>query len=78
MCVSVMARSAIRLHSGIIPDHGLFAREPNVEEVDSESTSELIAEGQPFETGIIESVEKWPDPDVAQTKTSSRPLFSDE
>jgi hypothetical protein len=50
----------------------------NVEEVDSESTSELIAEGQPFEAGIIEGVENAPGPDVAQTKTSSRPLFSDE
>jgi hypothetical protein len=43
-----------------------------VEEADSEVISELIAEGQTFEAGIIEGVQNAPDPDVAQTKTSSR------
>jgi hypothetical protein len=33
----------------------------NVEEADSESVSELIAEGQPFEAGTIEGVENAPD-----------------
>jgi len=44
----------------------------NVEEADSESASEFIAEGQPFVAGIIEGVEHASDPDGAQTKTSSR------
>jgi hypothetical protein len=47
----------------------------NVEEADSEGVSELIAEGQTLEAGIIEGVENAPDPDVVQTKTSSRRSF---
>ena len=45
----------------------------NVEEADSESVSELIAEGQSFEAGIIEGVENAPDPDVAEVKTKEFP-----
>jgi len=44
-----------------------------VEEADSESISELIAEGQPFEAGIIEGIENAPDPDVAEVKTKEFP-----
>ncbi len=44
-----------------------------LEEADSESISELIAEGQPFEAGIIEGIQNAPDPDVAEVKTKQFP-----
>jgi hypothetical protein len=44
-----------------------------VEEADSESISELMAEGQPFEAGIIEGIQNAPDPDVAEVKTKEFP-----
>jgi hypothetical protein len=44
-----------------------------VEEVDSESIAELVAEGQSFEAGILDGVENAPDPDVAEVKTKEFP-----
>ena len=44
-----------------------------MKKADSESVSELIAEGRTFEAGIIEGVENAPDPDVAVVKTKEFP-----
>jgi hypothetical protein len=44
-----------------------------VEEVDSESIAELVAEGQSFEAGALDGVENAPDPDVAEVKTREFP-----
>jgi hypothetical protein len=44
-----------------------------VEEVDSESIAELVAEGQSFEAGSLDGVENAPDPDVAEVKTRQFP-----
>jgi hypothetical protein len=44
-----------------------------VEEVDSESIAELVAEGQSFEAGTLDGVENAPDPDVAEVKTREFP-----
>ena len=44
-----------------------------VEEVDSESIAELVAEGQSFEAGVLDGVENAPDPDVAEVKTREFP-----
>src|SRR5260370_12743917 len=44
-----------------------------LEEVDSESIAELVAEGQSFEAGALDGVEDAPDPDVAEVKTREFP-----
>jgi hypothetical protein len=44
-----------------------------VEEADSESVRELDEEGQYFEAGIVDGVEKAPDPDVAEVRTREVP-----
>ena len=44
-----------------------------LEEVDSESIAELVAEGQSFEAGALDGVENAPDPDVAEVKTREFP-----
>jgi hypothetical protein len=46
---------------------------PNLEEADSESIAELVAEGQSFEAGVLEGVENAPEPDVAEVRTKQFP-----
>jgi hypothetical protein len=50
-----------------------YRQSKNVEEVDSESIAELVAEGQSFEAGVLDGVENAPDPDVAEVKTREFP-----
>jgi len=45
----------------------------NLEEADSESIAELVAEGQSFEAGVLEGVENAPEPDVAEVRTKEFP-----
>lgn len=45
----------------------------SVEDVDSESVSELVEEGQAFEAGIVEGVEDAPDADEGDIKTGEVP-----
>jgi hypothetical protein len=44
-----------------------------VEEIDSESIAELVAEGQSFEAAALDGVENALDPDVAEVKTREFP-----
>lgn len=44
-----------------------------MEDVDSESVSELVEEGQAFEAGIVEGVEDAPDADEGDIKTGEVP-----
>lgn len=39
------------------------------EDVDMESVTELVEEGQPFEAAAVEGVENAPEPDVAEVRT---------
>jgi hypothetical protein len=45
----------------------------SVEDVDSESVSELIEEGQAFEAGIVDGVENAPDADEGEVTTEEVP-----
>lgn len=45
----------------------------NREDVDSESVSELVEEGQAFEAGVVEGVEDAPDADEGDIKTTEVP-----
>ncbi|MGH9736860.1 MAG: hypothetical protein ACRD8A_19995 [Candidatus Acidiferrales bacterium] len=45
----------------------------NVEDVDSESVSELVEEGQAFEAGIVDGVENAPDADDRGVRTREVP-----
>ena len=46
---------------------------PDLAETDSESVSELAAEGQAFEAAVISGVENAPDADVAEVTTKEVP-----
>jgi len=44
-----------------------------VEDVDSESVSELVEEGQAFEAGVVDGVENAPDADEGEVRTREVP-----
>ena len=48
---------------------GDFGGASVVESADSESTDELLEEGQTFEAGIVSGVENAPDPDEGEVRT---------
>lgn len=52
---------------------GDFGGASVVENVDSESTDELLEEGQTFEAGIVSGVENAPDPDQGEVRTHEVP-----
>jgi hypothetical protein len=66
-----------RIHQGVALRSGGQSGDiqglSNVEDVDSESVSELVEEGQAFEAGIIEGVEDAPDADEGNVKTDEVP-----
>jgi hypothetical protein len=43
------------------------------ESADSESVTELVEEGQPFEASVVDSVENAPDPDEREVETLETP-----
>ena len=66
-----------RIHQGVALKSGGQSGDiqglSNVEDVDSESVSELVEEGQAFEAGIVEGVEDAPDADEGDIKTEEVP-----
>lgn len=66
-----------RIHQGVALGSGGQSGDiqglSSVEDVDSESVSELVEEGQAFEAGIVEGVEDAPDADEGDIKTGEVP-----
>lgn len=66
-----------RIHQGVALESGGQSGDiqglSNVEDVDSESVSELVEEGQAFEAGIVAVVENAPDADQGGVRTEEVP-----
>lgn len=65
-----------RIHQGVALSGGQsgdIQGLSNREDVDSESVSELVEEGQAFEAGVVEGVEDAPDADEGDIKTTEVP-----
>ena len=66
-----------RIHQGVALESGGQSGDiqglSNVEDVDSESVSELVEEGQAFEAGIVAGVENAPDADQGGVRTEEVP-----
>lgn len=66
-----------RIHQGVALGKGGQSGDiqglSNIEDVDSESVSELVEEGQAFEAGIVDGVENAPDADEGEIKTEEVP-----
>ncbi|HEX5424719.1 MAG TPA: hypothetical protein VFW94_14315 [Candidatus Acidoferrales bacterium] len=66
-----------RIHQGVALESGGQSGDiqglSSVEDVDSESVSELIEEGQAFEAGIVDGVENAPDADEGGVRTEEVP-----
>lgn len=66
-----------RIHQGVALEKGGQSGDiqglSNREDVDSESVSELVEEGQAFEAGIVDGVENAPDADEGEIRTEEVP-----
>lgn len=66
-----------RIHQGVALESGGQSGDiqglSSVEDVDSESVSELVEEGQAFEAGIVDGVENAPDADEGGIRTEEVP-----
>ena len=66
-----------RIHQGVALERGGQSGDiqglSNVEDVDSESVSELVEEGQAFEAGVVDGVENAPDADAGEVTTDEVP-----
>lgn len=69
--------SSARIHQGVAlgkaGQSGDVQGLSGVEDVDSESVSELVEEGQAFEAGIVDGVENAPDADEGEITTREVP-----
>ncbi len=69
--------SSARIHQGVAlgeaGQSGDVQGLSGVEDVDSESVSELVEEGQAFEAGIVDGVENAPDADEGGIRTREVP-----
>ncbi len=66
-----------RIHQGVALESGGQSGDiqglSKVEDVDSESVTELAEEGQAFEAGIVDAVENVPNPDEGPLRTEEVP-----
>ncbi len=69
--------SRARIHQGVGLERGGQSGDiqglSNAEDVDSESVTELVEEGQAYEAGIVDGVENAPDADERPIKTGEVP-----
>lgn len=69
--------ASARIHQGVALEKGGQSGDiqglSSIEDVDSESVSELVEEGQAFEAGIVDGVENAPDADEGDIKTEEVP-----
>jgi hypothetical protein len=69
--------SRAKIHQGVGLEQGGQSGDvqglSSIEDVDSESVSELVEEGQAFEAGIVDGVENAPDADEGEVRTREVP-----
>jgi hypothetical protein len=66
-----------QIHQGVALERGGQSGDiqdlSSIEDVDSESVTQLVEEGQAFEAGIVDGVEKAPDADEGEVRTKEVP-----